>query len=246
MQTNFGYKEVNFSQKTRMVRDVFHRVASDYDLMNDLMSMGTHRLWKSHLIHTLPLMPEAKTLDLAGGTGDIALKMAAKFPYLNLDITVCDLTANMVAVGRDRALDTGGAKNTHWCCGNGEVLPFADNSFDLCTIVFGMRNVSKQDQALAEINRVLKPGGHFICMEFSHVESAILDKVYRTYLFGLLPKIGRFVAKDEPAYRYLAESIDKFHSPETLKTMMEKAGFTDVTFERWVQGVVAVHRGVKL
>lgn len=246
MQTNFGFQKVDFSEKTGLVRDVFHRVASKYDLMNDLMSLGVHRLWKSHFIHKLPLSSKAKVLDLAGGTGDIALRLATEFPYLDLDITVCDLTPDMVTTGRDRALDSGVSRNTHWCAGNGEVLPFADESFAACTIVFGLRNVAKQELALQEIHRVLKPGGHFLCMEFSQIEQALLKKIYQGYLFSILPRIGRWVAGDEPAYRYLAESIDKFHTADKLAHMCKTAGFDKVEFEYWMQGIVAVHSGVKI
>ena len=248
-QTHFGFETVSGVEKTRRVRDVFRRVAQNYDLMNDLMSMGIHRLWKDHLVWDLTLAPEARVLDVAGGTGDIAFRIANTYPHLNLQITVCDLTPAMVEVGRDRAINqgllTGEGHGIEWVCGNAESLPIPDNSIDLYSIAYGLRNVTHIDKALAEAFRVLKPGGKFVCLEFSRVTFPPLEKIYNFYSFQVLPMLGDYVAKDRAAYQYLVESIRQFPDQETLSNMIKAAGFTSVNWQNLCRGVSCIHTSVK-
>lgn len=248
-QTHFGFETVSGVEKTRRVRDVFRRVAQNYDLMNDLMSMGIHRLWKDHLVWDLTLAPEARVLDVAGGTGDIAFRLAKTYPHLNLQITVCDLTPAMVEVGRDRAINqgllTGEGHGIEWVCGNAESLPIPDNSIDLYSIAYGLRNVTHVEKALAEAFRVLKPNGKFVCLEFSRVTFPPLEKIYNFYSFQVLPTLGDYVAKDRAAYQYLVESIRQFPDQETLSNMIKAAGFTSVNWQNLCRGVSCIHTSVK-
>lgn len=248
-QTYFGFEAVSDSEKTRRVKDVFHRVAQKYDLMNDLMSIGIHRLWKDCLVWDLSLVQNAHILDVAGGTGDIAFRLAKTYPHLNLQITVCDLTPAMVEVGRDRAVNQGllpaEGHGIEWVCGNAESLPLPDNSVDLYTIAYGLRNVTHTDQALAEAYRVLKPNGKFVCLEFSHVTFPPLEKIYEFYSFHLLPTLGNYVANDREAYQYLVESIRQFPDQETLADMIKLAGFTSVSWQNLCRGISCIHTGVK-
>jgi demethylmenaquinone methyltransferase/2-methoxy-6-polyprenyl-1,4-benzoquinol methylase len=244
-KTHFGFSSVSGEEKTKLVKDVFRRVAPNYDLMNDLMSLGIHRFWKDHMVWGLDLPPEAHILDVAGGTGDIAFRMAKAFPHLNLTITVCDLTLGMVEVGRNRAINQGILKGIEWVNGNAECLPIRDNSVDLYTIAYGLRNVTHIDKALDEAFRVLKPGGKFVCLEFSHVDSLLFRKAYDFYSFQLLPVMGEWVAKDRKAYQYLVESIRQFPDQETLAQMLKSAGFKSVNWQNLLGGISCIHTTVK-
>ena len=236
--THFGFKTVREEEKVDMVRGVFNSVASKYDLMNDLMSLGIHRAWKNRLMERLRPHAGQKLLDVGGGTGDIAFK------YLERggdDVTVFDINDEMLAVGRDRAIDKGILKGIQWMQGNAEELPFDDATFDAYTIAFCIRNVTRIDKALAEARRVLKPGGHFLCLEFSKVTQAGLDKIYDTYSFSILPKLGEVIADDRDSYQYLAESIRKFPDQETFKSMIEDAGLDQVNYENLTGGIACIH-----
>lgn len=245
IQNFFGFQSTNPEERTRRVRDVFTNVASKYDLMNDLMSLGIHRYWKSSFVSHLPLKPHDRILDVAGGTGDIAFKILESYPHLNLSVTVCDLTPEMLHVGGERALDRGLIRNLDWACGNAEQLPFPDNSYDLYTISFGMRNVTHLSQALAEAYRVLKPGGRFVCLEFSKVQLPVLEKVYDRYSFQVLPWLGEKVAGDRASYQYLVESIRRFPEQEQFAELLKKSGFIDVDWKNFLSGVSCIHSATK-
>lgn len=244
--THFGYQEVPLEEKAARVRGVFDSVASKYDLMNDLMSGGLHRWWKSQMIAALPVQKNLPLLDLAGGTGDIAFRAKTRFPDAN--ITICDINAAMLAEGQKRALDQNFLQDLTWVCGDAQKLPMESNSKDACTIAFGIRNVTDIPQALREIYRILKPGGKFLCLEFSPLttENAALTTLYDLYSFQLIPRIGQAVTGDAESYRYLVESIRKFPDVDTFKTMIESAGFSRVRYERMTFGVVALHVGWKI
>ncbi len=240
----FGFENVSAKDKTNMVDGVFSSVASKYDLMNDLMSGGLHRLWKRRFISLVHPRADHHLLDLAGGTGDISFKYL-ETTKRKAKITVCDLNKDMLAVGKSRAFDKGIIKEIEWINGNAEKLPFADNSFDVCTIAFGLRNVTHIDTAFEEILRVLKPSGRFFCLEFSHVVLPILDKIYDAYSFHIIPKIGEWIAKDADSYQYLAESIRQFPAQEDLAHRMEASGFKSVQYRNMTGGIVAIHSGTK-
>jgi demethylmenaquinone methyltransferase / 2-methoxy-6-polyprenyl-1,4-benzoquinol methylase len=239
--THFGFRTVSQDEKTRMVRRVFSSVAQRYDLMNDLMSGGAHRLWKDRLVQGIAARPGQLVLDLAGGTGDVAFRLARREEAP--DVVVCDINEQMVSVGRDRGINRGIVQGIDWTVGDAEHLPFADKSFDACSIVFGLRNVTRPQDALREILRVLRPGGRFYCLEFSRVILPGLDKLYDAYSFAVLPRLGRIVAGDAESYRYLAESIRQFPDQEGLAMMMRRAGFGVVSYESWSGGIVALHTG---
>lgn len=241
----FGEEQVTPQEKTRKVIGVFDSVASNYDIMNDLMSGGLHRLWKDHLIRKIRPRPGLHYLDVAGGTGDIAFRIRKKAGP-DCKITLCDLNSEMLAVGRDRAIDKGMPDDFDWVTGNAEALPLPDNSVDVYTIAFGLRNVTHIDTGLAEAFRVLKPGGRFYCLEFSRVNEPFLRKVYDEYSYRLIPKIGEIVAKDRDSYQYLVESIRKFPPQKELQKRLETAGFSRCRFENLTFGVVAIHEGVKI
>ena len=236
--THFGFKTVAEDKKADMVRGVFNSVASRYDLMNDLMSMGVHRLWKNTLMRRVRPRAHEALLDVGGGTGDIAFrwKRAGGGP-----VTVLDVNAEMLKHGEARALDHGIVDGITWVEGDAEVLPFDDMSFDVYTTAFCIRNVTHIEAALAEARRVLKPGGRFFCLEFSRVVVPVLDKLYDTYSFEVLPRIGEIVAKDRDAYQYLAESIRRFPDQDTFKGMIEDAGLERATVTNLTGGVVAIH-----
>jgi demethylmenaquinone methyltransferase/2-methoxy-6-polyprenyl-1,4-benzoquinol methylase len=243
-QTHFGYKQVAKEQKASMVAEVFDSVAAKYDVMNDLMSMGIHRLWKRYTIDCSGVRAGHHVLDLAGGTGDLT----AKFSRLVGEkgkVVLADINGAMLKVGRDKLRDMGIVGNVDYVQANAEALPFPDNSFDLITIAFGLRNVTDKDKALASMYRILKPGGRLLVLEFSKPEQEILSKVYDFYSFHVLPKMGKIVANDSESYQYLAESIRMHPDQETLKGMMEDAGFEQTTFTNLTGGVVALHRGFK-
>jgi len=239
---DFGFEKVTASEKTQKVTDVFHRVANKYDLMNDLMSGGLHRLWKAWFVDSLPLQGQAHYLDVAGGTGDIAKRILDHLTQRGLrsEITVCDINPSMLVEGQMKHLDT----PLKWSNGNAEELPFPDKSVDVYTIAFGLRNVTDTQKALQEAHRVLKPGGTFACLEFSEV-SSFLKKPYDFYSFKFLPLIGKVVADDGPAYKYLVESIRKFPNQKRLCEMLKDAGFPSPTYNNYTGGVVCVHRAVK-
>ena len=245
--TPFGFRDVDPADKAGMVRGVFESVASRYDLMNDLMSAGVHRLWKSVLIDLLAPRDGEHFIDVAGGTGDIAFRILARLKQrADASVTVCDLTPAMLETGRARAIDRGLLQGIDWIAGNAESLPFADRSFDAYTIAFGLRNVTHIDKALAEARRVLKPGGRFFCLEFSHVASEPLSKLYDLYSFELLPRLGQWVAGDRDSYQYLVESIRRFPPQRELAVMIEAAGLARVKFRNLTGGIAAIHSGWRI
>ena len=233
-----------------MVRSVFESVADRYDLMNDLMSGGIHRLWKSAMIDWLRPRAGQQFIDVAGGTGDIAFRilerLAAGSSTAVSRVVVCDLTPAMLAVGRDRAIDRGILSGIEWINGDAEKLPFADRSFDVYTVAFGFRNLTHLDQALSEARRVLRPGGRLLCLEFSHVAVPILDRLYNLYSFQVLPLLGQIVAHDRPAYQYLVESIRRFPRQDELLRRIAAAGFEHVTFRNLTGGIAALHSAWRL
>lgn len=242
--THFGYREVPEDQKVRMVGGVFDSVASRYDLMNDLMSGGVHRIWKRVAIELSGVRPGQQVLDVAGGTGDLTLRFAREVGPAGR-VVLSDINAAMLGTGRDRLLDEGVCGNVDFALADAEALPFRDGSFDCVTIAFGLRNVTRKDRALASMLRVLKPGGRLLVLEFSRPTSELLGKLYDAYSFGVIPKIGRLVAGDEDSYRYLAESIRMHPDQETLRDMMEDAGFERCDYHNLTGGIVAIHRGFR-
>ena len=243
--THFGYRQVNDSDKAGLVADVFHSVAGKYDLMNDLMSMGTHRLWKRFAIDQSGVHAGQHVLDVAGGTGDLALLFSNKVGD-DGSVIIADINASMLEAGRDRVIDRGKAGVIDYIQADGESLPFADDSFDCVSIAFGLRNMTHKQNALESAFRVLKPGGRLLILEFSKPVIPGLDKIYDTYSFRILPWMGRVVANDEESYQYLAESIRKHPDQETLKSMMEQAGFTRAHYFNLSGGIVALHKGYKV
>ncbi|ATQ69637.1 MULTISPECIES: bifunctional demethylmenaquinone methyltransferase/2-methoxy-6-polyprenyl-1,4-benzoquinol methylase UbiE [Methylosinus] len=244
--THFGYSEVELDEKQGLVDDVFHKVARRYDIMNDLMSAGLHRLWKDEFAAKVRARREGfRHLDVAGGTGDIAFRIAKASPA-DASIVVLDINGDMLDVGRDRANERGLADKLEFVQANAESLPFPDAHFDAYTIAFGIRNVPRIEVALAEAFRVLKPGGRFLCLEFSQVAVPGLDKIYEAYSFNVIPAIGKLVAGDSEPYRYLVESIRRFPRAEEFERMIRRAGFRRTGFERLTGGVVAIHSGWKL
>jgi demethylmenaquinone methyltransferase/2-methoxy-6-polyprenyl-1,4-benzoquinol methylase len=239
--TDFGYQTVDERDKARRVRGVFDSVASRYDVMNDLMSMGLHRAWKAYTVMVANLRPGQQVLDIAGGTGDLAMAFARKVGPTGR-VVHTDINETMLRTGRDRLLDAGIALPTVVC--DAERLPFADASFDLVSVAFGLRNMTHKQQALTEMNRVLRPGGKLLVLEFSRV-SPPLEKAYDWYSFKVLPRLGQLVAGDADSYRYLAESIRMHPDQDTLKTMMKSSGFGHVDYHNMTGGVVALHVGIK-
>jgi ubiquinone/menaquinone biosynthesis methyltransferase len=270
-QTHFGFKSVPSSEKSKLVEDVFHRVANSYDLMNDLMSGGVHRYWKDQFISMLAPRPGMRLLDVAGGTGDIAFRFldAAKpkrpIPALSApaaskraSVVVCDINPSMLQVGKQRALDRGfkvseesepeelkADADIRFVVGDAQNLPFADECFDAYTIAFGLRNVTDMNQALREAHRVLRKGGRFMCLEFSNVDNPILKRLYDAYSFNVIPAMGELVAKDRAAYQYLVESIRQMPNQEKLSEMMRSAGFKSVAYTNYLSGVTSIHSAFK-
>ena len=239
--THFGFKTVDENEKARHVRGVFDSVASKYDVMNDLMSMGLHRVWKAYTVQVANLHEGDQVLDIAGGTGDLAMAFAKKVGASGR-VVHTDINEAMLSTGRDRLLNHGLALPTLVC--DAEKLPFADAHFDLVSVAFGLRNMTHKDLALAEMCRVLKPGGKLLVLEFSKVAKP-LEKAYDWYSFNILPKLGQLVAGDADSYRYLAESIRMHPDQQTLKTLMKNSGFGHVDFHNLSAGVVALHVGIK-
>jgi demethylmenaquinone methyltransferase/2-methoxy-6-polyprenyl-1,4-benzoquinol methylase len=246
--THFGFRDVPVDDKQTLVNDVFHSVAKRYDLMNDLMSMGLHRVWKDVMIQALnPPRNDAPfaLLDVAGGTGDISFR-ATKASGYGFHATVCDINSGMLDVGRERAIAQHFDDRVDFIEGNAEELPFPDKSFDAYTIAFGIRNVPRIDRALAEAWRVLKPGGRFLCLEFSAVDVPGLDKIYDLFSFKLIPPMGKAVTGDAESYQYLVESIRKFPKPNIFSEMIRDAGFARVNHQSLSGGIVALHSGWRL
>lgn len=242
--TDFGYQKVPTEEKAEKVAEVFHSVAKQYDIMNDLMSLGTHRLWKRFTISIAKAHAGDKILDLAGGTGDLTKHFAKRIGDKG-QIILSDINNSMLSVGRDRLIDTGICQNIHYVQANAESLPFADNDFNIITIAFGLRNVTHKDNALKEMFRCVKPGGKVIVLEFSKPVIKPLNPIYDLYSFKILPKLGKIIAKDADSYQYLAESIRMHPDQETLKKMMLTAGFDSVEYHNLSGGIVAVHVGYK-
>jgi demethylmenaquinone methyltransferase / 2-methoxy-6-polyprenyl-1,4-benzoquinol methylase len=245
--TDFGFRRVPEGEKAPLVRAVFDSVAGRYDLMNDLMSAGIHRLWKAEMVAWLNPRPGQRLLDVAGGTGDIARRALPRLaPDAGGRVVVCDANQQMVETGRARALDDGILLGIEWVCGDAEQLPFADRSFDLYTIAFGLRNVTRIERALAEARRVLKPGGRFLCLEFTPAVTPLLQPLYDLYSFRVLPLLGRIVTGDREAYTYLAESIRRFPSQSTLSALIEAAGLGRARFRNLTGGIAALHSAWRL
>jgi demethylmenaquinone methyltransferase/2-methoxy-6-polyprenyl-1,4-benzoquinol methylase len=242
---DFGFRRVDATDKPGLVRGVFDSVAERYDLMNDLMSGGVHRLWKTAMIDWLAPRPAWHVLDVAGGTGDIARAILDRTDG-RAHVMVCDLTPAMVEVGRDRTLDSGRATGLSWIGGDAERLPIADRSIDAYTIAFGLRNVTHVNGALAEARRVLKPGGRFLCLEFSRVVLPMLDRLYDLYSFKVLPALGGAVTGDRAAYEYLVESIRRFPAQDELAALMTAAGLDRVKYRNLTGGIAALHSAWRL
>jgi demethylmenaquinone methyltransferase/2-methoxy-6-polyprenyl-1,4-benzoquinol methylase len=241
--THFGYKTVRKEEKEGKVAEVFHSVAAKYDLMNDLMSMGIHRLWKRFTITLSGVRRGQQVLDIAGGTGDLA-RVFAREVGANGRVVLADINESMLRVGRDKLID-GGYSLVEYVQANAECLPFADNTFDIVTIAFGLRNVTDKDAALRSMYRVLKPNGRLLVLEFSKPVIEPLSKVYDAYSFSVLPAMGQLITQDAESYRYLAESIRMHPNQETLKSMMQDAGFGHCDYHNLTGGIVALHRGYK-
>lgn len=242
--THFGFETVSTESKAKKVAEVFHSVAPKYDLMNDLMSLGIHRLWKRFAIDSLGLRSGHKVLDIAGGTGDLSALISPIVGDKGL-VLLADINEGMLKVGRDRLLDRGLHHNIRLAQANAEQLPFVEHAFDRVIIGFGLRNVTDKEAALRSMYSVLKPGGRVLILEFSKLTSTLLQKIYDQYSFKLLPKLGEWIAQDEKSYRYLAESIRMHPEQATLKKMMETAGFENCDYHNLCGGIVAIHRGYK-
>ena len=242
--THFGYQTVPEGDKAGMVHGVFTRVASKYDVMNDLMSGGVHRLWKDAMMDWLAPRPGQRLLDVAGGTGDVAFRFLKRAP--SASAVVCDMTESMLVAGRQRAEADKMATQLDWVVGDAMALPFPSNSFDVYTISFGIRNVTRIADALSEAYRVLRPGGRLMVLEFSQIPNEMMQKAYDLYSFNVIPVMGQIVAGDRDSYQYLVESIRKFPDQETFAGMIRKAGFDQVKYRNMTMGVAALHSGWKI
>ena len=242
--THFGFQDVPESQKADKVAEVFHSVAAKYDLMNDVLSGGLHRLWKRFTIELSGVRPGNRVLDIAGGTGDLTRKFSSLVGPSG-EVVLADINDSMLKVGRDRLLDKGVAGNVQFVQADAEALPFPDNHVDVVTIAFGLRTVTRKENALRSMLRVLKPGGRLLVLEFSKPGNPLLAKAYDTYSFSFMPLAGKLITNDADSYRYLAESIRMHPDQETLKAMMVEAGFERVTYHNMTGGIVALHRGIK-
>jgi len=243
-ETDFGFQQVPKNRKAQLVADIFHSVAAKYDLMNDVMSLGVHRFWKYFTTEIAAVRPGMKILDLAGGTGDLTKRFAQKVGAEG-QVILADINDSMLKVGRAKLRDQGVVSSVQYCQVDAENLPFPDDSFDVITIAFGLRNVTQKHIALQSMLRVLKPGGKLFVLEFSKPRNAILEKAYDAYSFYVMPKLGQLIAKDKESYQYLAESIRMHPDQDTLKDMMLEAGFDHVDYINLTQGIVALHRGYK-
>lgn len=241
--THFGFQQVDVDQKQGLVKGVFDSVASNYDLMNDVMSLGTHRLWKNYTIASSNASKGDKVLDIAGGTGDLAIKFRKKVGDSG-KVILSDINGSMLEEGRKNLINHG-VIDVDFIQTNAESLPFKDNTFDCVSIAFGLRNVTHKNIALKQMHRVLKKGGSLLVLEFSKVENEMLEKIYDAYSFNLIPKLGQFFANDEDSYQYLAESIRKHPDQETLKTMTLDAGFGFCEYHNLSGGIVALHKAIK-
>ena len=239
-KTHFGFKEVDVNKKAEHVGDVFHSVAEEYDLMNDAMSFGMHRLWKKMLIELSELSEGSMALDIASGTADIPRLINRKFKSVSMHVT--DINASMLALGKERAINENFFHNCNFALASGESLPYQDQTFDLVTVGFGLRNFTDKEKGLKEMKRVLKPDGVLLILEFSKPTNSFFSKVYDWYSFNIIPKLGSFLANDSKSYQYLAESIRMHPDQETLKNMVLDAGFDDCKFYNLVNGVVAIHQ----
>lgn len=244
-ETHFGFEQVKAGEKAGKVAEVFHSVADKYDVMNDVMSFGVHRLWKRFTLAQTGLKNGQRALDLAGGTGDLALKMS-RMVGASGEVVLSDINGSMLSNGRDRLIDEGVAGNIRYVQANAECLPFPDDHFDCITMAFGLRNVTDKDMALRSMYRILKPGGRLLVLEFSKPVAPGLSTVYDFYSFKLLPMMGKMIANDEESYRYLAESIRMHPDQNTLKAMMQDAGFERCDYNNLTGGIVALHKGFKL
>ena len=242
--THFGFQEVDEGAKAGMVHGVFSRVASKYDIMNDLMSVGIHRLWKDAMMDWLAPRPGQRLLDVAGGTGDVAFRFLKRAP--GASAVVCDMTEPMLIEGRKRADAESMADRLDWVVGDAMALPFPDNSFDVYTISFGIRNVTRIPDALSEAYRVLRPGGRLVVLEFNRIPNDMLQWAYDRYSFNIIPVMGQIVAGDRDSYQYLVESIRKFPDQETFATMIRTAGFANVKYRNLSMGIAALHSGWKV
>ncbi|QPH55748.1 bifunctional demethylmenaquinone methyltransferase/2-methoxy-6-polyprenyl-1,4-benzoquinol methylase UbiE [Pontivivens ytuae] len=239
--THFGYQDVPEGEKAERVHGVFTSVASKYDIMNDVMSVGIHRLWKDAMMDWLAPRPHQHLLDVAGGTGDIAFRFLKRGGG---QATVCDMTESMLEAGKQRPEAQGAPME--WVVGDAMALPFADNSFDVYTISFGIRNVTRPEDALAEAFRVLKPGGRFLCLEFSQIPNDLLQRLYDAYSFNVIPAMGQAIAQDRESYQYLVESIRKFPDQESFATLIRQAGFENVRYRNLSMGIACLHSGWKI
>lgn len=242
--THFGFEKVAFGEKAQKVAEVFHSVANKYDIMNDLMSLGVHRLWKQIAVGKCQAKPGDYVLDLAGGTGDLSLKFAKLVGNTGL-VTLSDINSSMLSYGRDKLINNSILKPVNYLLADAQNIPINSNSYNITSIAFGLRNVTDKDKALREMYRVLKPGGRAMILEFSHPENQSFSKLYDLYSFNILPKLGKIVANDDKSYQYLVESIRMHPNQETLKSMMETAGFEDVSFDNLLGGICAIHIGYK-
>lgn len=242
MVKNFGFKQVSEEEHFASVKGVFSSVASKYDVMNDFMSFGLHRLWKRDMVAALAPRKGKKYLDVASGSGDVGLKVWER----GADVTLTDVNPDMLQEARNKAVDRGAIERIEFAEANAAELPFADESFDILGIAFGIRNVTDIPKALSEFHRVLKTGGKFVCLEFSHVDNELLKMAYDAYSFNVIPKVGGMVAGDEASYQYLVESIRKFPQAADFEAMIAAAGFAETSFRKLTQGVVALHVGVKV
>lgn len=246
-QVDFGFSKVTFARKRELIQELFSDVANKYDLMNDLMSLGLHRLWKDELVRQIANL-QSQILDVATGTGDIAFRVKKRADLRGsiCHITLCDINHDMLRIARERAINSNILQGLEYVTSNAEQLPFPDNSFEYYTISFGIRNVTNINQALKEAYRVLKPMGKFLCLEFSKVENEWLKPIYEFYSFNIIPKIGKMIADNESAYRYLVESINNFPDQDKFSVMMKDAGFSKVNYKNLTGSITAIHSGYKL